>query len=756
MQTTSLSRRAACVRLLAAVLALWWIGPGRAAAQGADGQRVRPAVEARRAATGRLVVEAVASTVPVTLDGVLDDPVWRAAPVTGFVQAEPDEGRPATERTEVWVAYDGATLYIAAYLHDSRPDALIVSDIRKDFRTDTQDTFEVILDTFADRRNGYVFATNPGGGRADEQITNEGREVNPSWDAPWTVQTKRVPDGWTVEMAIPFRALRQGGETGGQWGINFSRRIRRKNEVAYWAPVPRAYALTRLSLAGDLVGIPARGGGRDLRVTPYALARTVRPEGAAAFAEGGDAGVDIKFGLTNGLTLDVTVNPDFAQAEADVQTVNLTQFSQFFPEKRDFFLENSGEFYLGDTPRNRRIASAPSGDEDLLLFFSRRMGLGPDGLPVGIDGGIRLTGQAEGFHTGALVLRTRDRDTVLGSDYAVLRLRRDILSSSDVGAIFMMRSTVDDRGDFNRVYGADANIRLPARIDWSSYAVNSETDGVSGATYAFQTSLNREANFLHVKAGLLSIGENFNDELGFMRRTGARMWSLDVGVRPRLRALRARGVREMHPHVVWNYVTDQNGTVIARRMHNGYTFFLNNGGFGELSHNPRSERLTSAFAIDPAVQPLAAGDYDWTEWRLFMGTDPSRTLALALTALAGGLWNGTQQTVNASVTLQPSYRVRATLGLSRTAADLEGPGETFVREIWTLRANYSFTTNMFVDALAQYDPSRDQVSMNVRFNLIHHPLSNLYLVYNESRTTGLDAPASGRSIIIKATQMLAF
>lgn len=719
--------------------------------QGSDPQVVAPE---RALGESRQVVHAIAART-IKVDGVLDEPAWSGAGVTGFVQAEPDEGIAATERTEVWVAYDDANLYIAAHLFDSDPDALIVSDIRRDFRTDNQDTFEVILDTFADRRNGYLFATNPAGARADQQVTNEGREVNTSWDAPWTSRARRTADGWTVEMAIPFRALRAGSARD-VWGINFSRRIRRRNEVDYWAPVPRAYTLTRLSLAGDLSGLPQRRGGRELRVTPYVLGRTVREVGGQAFDERGDAGGDLKMGLTRGLTLDLTVNPDFAQAEADEQQVNLTQFSQFFPEKRTFFLENSGLFYIGDTPRNRRYSTQPQGDEDLLLFFSRTMGLGPDNKPVGIDAGVRVTGQEGRFQIGALGLRTRDRDSILGSDYAVVRLRRNVFASSDVGAIFMMRSTVSDRGDFNRLYGADANVRLPSRIDWSSFVVQSEADGVTGPSYAYQTSLNREANFVHVKAGLLAIAENFTDEMGFLRRTGVRVWSLDTGIRPRFASLRRVGVREMHPHITWKYYTDFAGAEVARKLHSGYTFFLNDGGYVELSINPIAQRLEEPFALDAGVQPLGVGLYTWTEWMLRGQTDPSRLVSLSFTGVLGGLWNGTQRTAHASVTVTPSYRLRASLGLERTDGRLAGPGERFVSAIWTMRANYSFTTKMYVDALAQYDAGQHLLNANVRFNLIHHPLSDLFIVYNEQRFTTPGAPLPGRSVIVKFTQMLHF
>lgn len=750
------------MRPVCATLTAWvclfagWPTASRAQGSYAGGANPSP----RHSTDGRLEIAAAPATSPVIVDGVLDDPVWEGAePVGNFVQAEPDEGRPATRPTMVRIAFDAGYLYVAAYCYDD-PDRLVITEIRKDFERESQDGFAIILDTFGDRRNGYLFATNPAGARADEQITNEGRDVNTSWDAPWSVRTRRVSDGWTLEMAIPLRSLR-AREDGGTWGINFSRRLRRNNEVTYWAPIPRAYTLTRLSLAGNLWGLSTAGRGRDLRVTPYVAGQTVRETGGPAFDQRGDAGVDLKYGLTKGLTLDLTVNPDFAQSEADVQQVNLTQFSQFFPEKRDFFLENSGIFYLGDTPRNRRVSLTPNVDEDLLLFFSRRMGLSPDGRRIGIDGGVRLTGQEGGLQIGALALRTRSLDsTIPGSDYAVVRARRNVFSNSDVGAIFMMRSAVDDRSDYHQVYGVDANIRLPARVDWSSYVVNSETPGVSGQRYAWFSSLNREANFVHTKGGVLWIGNNFRDELGFLRRTGVMKWILDTGIRPRFASLRRIGIREMHPHVVWDYFTDHRLNKVAKQFHNGYTFFLNNGGYGELSVNLKAQLLTADFTLDPYVSALPPDYYSWTEYQLRFTSDESRTVSVGVTGIAGELWNGTQRTVNTSLTVKPSYRLRASLGLQRTAGYMSG-GENFVRAIWTGRANYSFTTNMFADALMQYDAERNRLNLNVRFNLIHHPLSNLYVVWNEQRFTtdsSLDfptgAPLPGRSITVKLTQML--
>ncbi|MGW8266822.1 MAG: DUF5916 domain-containing protein [Longimicrobiales bacterium] len=694
---------------------------------------------------------------PVRLDGRLDEAVWRDTPAAGgFIQAEPREGEPSSEETRVWVAFDEENLYVAAYLHDSDPSGIVVNDIRKDFDDQTQDVFSVILDTFADRRNGYVFMTNPEGARGDRQVANEGREINTSWDAIWSVETMRVEDGWTLEMAIPFRALRfdSGGE--GRWGLNFSRTIRRKNETAYWAPIPRSYNLMRLSLAGDLQGLPTGVKGRDLRVKPFGLAGTVRETGGEAFERKLEVGVDVKYGLTRGLTLDLTANPDFAQVEADEQKVNLTQFSLFFEEKREFFLENSGVFYVGDAARNNRIRLTPTPDEDLLLFFSRRIGLDDRGQAVPIKGGVRLTGQVAGLEVGGIAMRTSEIEETQGSDYTVLRLRKNVFSASDVGAIFMMRRAVGEGDDYNRVYGIDANIRFPGDLDWSSYLIRTDSPDLTSGEYAVRTSLNREGNFFHGKIGLMQLGEGFRDDLGFYKRTGIRKWFTDAGIRPRPQWFRRLAGREIHPHITWTYYENLHGRMEAKKLHSAVSLFFESGAWIEGSTNPVFERIEEPFTIDRRIDPIPPGGYHWNEWMLRGSTDPSRRVSLFATGIVGGLWSGTQRTLQATLTAKPTHKLEASLGLQRTAAELEIPPDDFVKTFWTGKASYSFTRNMFVDALVQYDPATDQYNSNVRFNFIHHPLSDLYVVWNEQRFfTGEDV-RPGRSVTLKVTQMVAF
>ncbi len=692
----------------------------------------------------------------VKLDGVLDDEVWKIAPpVSGFVQAEPKESEAATEDTEVRMAFDADSLYIAAYCHDREPAKLIVAALRKDFKEDEQDAFGIAIDTFKDRRNGYIFYTNPEGAKADQQFTNEGREVNTSWDAVWFVATRRVEGGWIAEIRIPFKALRFEPAQSAVWGINFARRIRRKNELTYWSPIPRSYAFTRMSLGGDLLGLDAGTPGRDLRIKPYISGKAIRPTGGV-YDETGDVGVDFKGALTSSLTLDVTVNPDFAQAEADEQQVNLTQFSQFFPEKRDFFLENSGVFYVGDAGRNNRVSVAPTPEEDLLPFFSRTIGLSPDGRPIPITAGGRLTGRVAGLTVGGLFAHTKATFGEPGNVWGVFRIRRNILKNSDVGAIFMTRDATGSNPGYNRVYGLDATIRFPGRIDWSIYGLTSQSPGRHGGQSAFRTSVTREGNFFHGKAGILRIDPEFNDELGYLRRVGIRKTFSDIGIRPRPAFLRRFGIRELHPHLVWDYYNDLDGTFLAKKMHNGFTFFLNNGGYLEYSANPQADTLTKPFRINPNYAPIPPGFYDWHVHQFKLSSDPSRKVSLNLDIGKGGLWNGRQTSIYPQLRFRPSYRFYVQAGLSRTKVDIDPQNTHYVQDLLTIRTNYSFNRNMFLDALIQYDSELKARSTNIRFNFIHRPLSDLYVVFNERAFDTPEAPKAGRSLVVKFTRMISF
>jgi uncharacterized protein DUF5916/cellulose/xylan binding protein with CBM9 domain len=735
-------------RSLSGVFALTLlVGPAAAAAdltfQSPDGRRTVTAVEART---------------PMTLDGALDEEVWRQAVAAAeFVQAEPHEGQPSTELTEVRIAFDRDALYIGVICHDTDPAGVIVNDIRKDFVAGEQDTFEVILDTFADRRNGFVFVTNAAGAKADTQIANEGRDVNTSWDAVWTVATRRDAGGWSAELRIPFKTLRFERGADRVWGVNFSRRIRRKNETDYWSPVPRVYNLYRAGLAGTLAGLPDASQGRNLRIKPWIAADTTRPVAGASFDAGAHAGLDLKYGVTPSLTLDVTAKPDFAQAEADEQQVNLTQFSLYFPEKREFFLENSGTFYFGDIPRESRLGnnrfSAP--EEEMLLFFSRRIGLTSSGEAIPIDAGARLTGRAGRYGVGLMTIQTDPDGSAPGDNYTVLRGRRDVLGTSDVGAIFLSRQSTNS-GDYNRVYGADANFRFHRALSINGFLAKSETPGVSDGQMSGKGSIVWNDNFLHTQYSLLSVGDNFRDDIGFVKRTGIRKHFADFGVRPRPAALRRYGIRELHPHTRYNIYTDQSNVKLTHTNHVAMSAFFENGAIIEYAWNPRFERILTPFKIRPD-QSFQPGQYGWNEYQLLVETNHSKMVSASLDLTTGGFWSGTQRSTKLGVIVRPSYHLQFDLALQRNDIDLPFPMRAFVTNLVTSRIGYAFSTRTFLDTLLQYNTDLKQLSANVRFDLIHRPLSDLFVVYNEQQLTDQVTPVNtGRGLIVKYTHMLAF
>lgn len=751
---------AACLLLAAAAAPR-----SRLAAQSATGPdgRGRAARSEDRAPGDRRTLRAARSGTLV-VDGRLNEAAWKKAPVaSGFTQSEPDEGRRATERTEVRVLTDGRTLYIGARMLDRDPGGIVVRDLNRDFDTFSQDVFEVLLDTFHDRRNGYVFVVNPAGARTDYQVTGEGRDINLSWDVPWKAAARRTSRGWTAEMAIPLTVLRFDPRRSETWGINFGRRIRRRNEVDYWSPISRSHGFYRVSREGDLVGLAIPDPGRDVRVTPYVLGKTVRSTGGPSYSRNATLGADAKIGLTNSLTLDVTAHPDFAQVEADVQQVNFTQFPQLFPEKRGFFLENSGIFYVGDRARRTGVELTTSKDEDLIPFFSRRIGLTEDGRPVPIVGGLRVTGHAGGFGLGSLWMRTEAAAGQPASDYAVARVRHNLFSNSDIGAIFMMRRAVHDARDRNLVYGTDADVRLPGDVDWSSFVLATATPGLSGSRYAYRTSFMHEGDFVHWKVGVMSLGKNFRDDLGFYTRTGDRKWIFESGLRPRFSALERIGIRELHPHTTWKYYTDLSGHIVGKWLHTGLTAFLSNGGNSQIAVNPRFEHIDQPLVLDRDVPALPAGSYGWTNWKLDFTWNPAAPVTFSAAYTWGGLWTGTQHTWEGSLTLQPGHHLRTSVGVSRTHAWIEYPlSDTtaprqaeFVKALWTAQAAYSFSTRLHLDALLQYDTEQHVVNTNIRLDLLHAPMSDLYLVYNEQRFVAPGQnPVPGRSVILKVTRML--
>lgn len=699
----------------------------------------------------------------IALDGTLDEPDWSVAPVArGFIQSEPREGQPATFDTEVRIAYDTDAVYFGVVLLDPEPAKIIVTDLRKDYAVDASDAFAVILDTFHDGRNGYEFATNPSGAKWDAQVTNEGREINANWDAIWDVRTRITETGWVAEIRIPFRTLKFANADPQTWGLNFRRKVRRLNEDSYWSQVPRIYGLERVSLAGTVDGMREVRSGKNVRIKPYLLSSgsTIGTRRTKGDFQGG---VDAKYGLTNGLVWDFTVNTDFSQVEADEQQVNLTRFSLFFPEKRDFFLENSGVFGFGQQDQiyyggvgagGVLFGGRQNGSPEMRLFFSRRIGLSDNGDAVPILAGTRLTGREGAYSIGALNIQQREDAGVPATNFTALRVRRDILANSDIGAVLLDKEQAGPH--FNRMAGVDANFRFGG-LSLNGYLAQTMSPGA--AVPASGNALVGRANAIYqdrkwlLRGRFDGIGARFNDELGFVPRRGVNNEYAYIS-RTFRSARFPSWLREVRPH--WqldSFTRQQGGSLDTRQQDWHLPFFFSNGGFSEIGANTNVEVTRAEFLLNPARGArVAPGRHEYTEYFFTFGGNGAATFTPSFRYSIGRFYSGYRRSYAAGPSVHVNERLSASLNLQIN--DISLPAVSYVSTLVATRINYNFNTRMFLNALVQYTTDTRQLSSNIRFNLIHRPLSDFFFVYNERHDRRLGI-RQDRSLIAKLTYMLA-
>ena len=454
-----------------------------------------------------------------------------------------------------------------------------------------------------------------------------------------------------------------------------------------------------------------------------------------------DFGLDLKYSLTTGLTLDGTLNTDFSQVEADVQQINLTRFSLFFPEKRDFFLENAGIFSFGDTTfRGNR----PS---ELIPFFSRRIGLSENGQPVPILGGARLTGRTGKYSLGFLNMQTLEADSEPANNFTVARVKRDILNQSELGVLFINRQS-DISGDYNRTYGLEANFRFWQDFRIVSFLAATQTPGLEKDNLAGRLWLEWRTNLWEARTGYFDIGENFNAEVGFVPRRDIRKSDSSVGWRPRPRSI--SWIREFFPNVRTQYVMDHDNRLVTRVTDFQFQTLFEDGASFQAGQTSRFERLDDSFFIRGQVEILP-GDYNFNRWFVAFSSDRSATLSGNVRYETGDLWDGTSKGARLSLTFKPHYKFSASAQLQWDKLKLQ-EGNLTTRLLNT-RIEYRFSTEMFLSALVQYNSALRQTSTNLRFNLIHRPLSDIFLVYNEARSVEQQGPLD-KSLAFKYTHML--
>ena len=698
-------------------------------------------------------------TQPPIIDGVLDEDVWMLAPsISEFVQQEPSVGSPATEKTQVKLLYDDDALYLGVRAFDSDVDGVVSSEMRRDSdRILDEDYFALILDTFKDSRSGYMFVVSPLGAKLEQQVFEEGEggrpgwpspNINRNWDGVWEAGTRITEEGWTAEIAIPMVTIRFPEVNQQIWGANFKRNIRRKNEQVYWSAIPQAYDLTRVSLAGNIVGMEDLSRGMDLRVKPFLVAGGSRKQTVAQTknASHGDVGLDLKYGVTAGLNLDVTVNTDFAQAEVDDERINLTRFPLFFPEKREFFLENAGQFNIGAVSIVGRTAD---------LFFSRRIGLTPTGDQVPILAGARLTGKIGRNNIALMDIQTDEAFGKKGDNFFVARYSRDVMGRSKIGGMVINKETIGGT-HFNRTFAADMTLVPKENLTIQGFLSKTDTPGMTGEDLGSSLHVAYLDRNWNVYGSYLDLGDNFNPEVGFVPRNGIRTSKVHFEPTPRPGRL---GIRILQPMINLTHTTDQNNRLVTRRIHYMLGMGFESGASAFLMYNASFERLDKPFAVAKDVV-IPVGDYDFGDWRFMYNTDPSRRVYATMTYSPQTFFDGTRTDVDLKLGIRLGSRLSTEGQYVQNKVDL--PAGDFKLRVGALKIDYALSPVMTLRTITQYNSLTKQWSTSARFNYIYRPGSDIYLVFDElsqdwySRDHGLGTGLESRNrrILLKFTYLL--
>ncbi len=731
---------------------------------------IAPAVVTRDE-LGNATVRAIRLATGIRLDGQLDEAVYSdVEAITDFVQQVPVEGAPATEKTEAWIMFDDTNVYVSARVWESAPESeWIANEMRRDTSQLRQnDTFTAFFDTFYDRRNGLNFYTNPLGARADQAFTNEGNP-NSDWNPVWDVRTGRFDGGWTVEMEIPFKSLRYRSGPDQLWGVQLRRAIRRKNEWVYLTRLPIAAGggngsagIFRVSAAGTLVGLEPPTASRNIEVKPYAIGDFTQTDPLVAGTGNGDFGLDVKVGITQNLTADFTYNTDFAQVEVDEQQVNLTRFSLFFPEKREFFLEGRGIFDFARGGIGAGFGGGGGffgGGNAPTLFHSRRIGL-EGGAVIPILGGGRVTGKIGPFDVGALNIQT-DGELVSSAEstnFTVVRVKRDILRRSAIGGIVTNRS-VSLLGDgASQAFGVDGTFAFYDNIQMLAYYARTETPGVAGENSSYQAKFDYTADRYGLAVDHLLVGDNFIPEIGFLRRDNFRRTYVQGRFSPRPRTIDA--IRQFRFEGSVDYILLANSNQLETRQ-NQFRFqteFESSDQVG-LTVNDNYELLLAPFTPGPGVT-IPVGGHNFNDVEASYSLGGQRRVNGTASVLRGAYFNGNITTVGfrqGRIAVLPQMSIEPSVSVNW----IDTPQGSFRTDLVVARINYAFNPRMFLSGLVQYNSGFDTVSTNFRLRWEYSPGSELFVVYTEDRDSTPLRPdrlteLRNRGFVIKFNRLFRF
>jgi hypothetical protein len=726
-----------------------------------------------RDADGKRFITAVRTEAPLKVDGLLNDPGWQNARFQGqFTQREPDEGAPASEKTEVGFLYNEKYLYIGVKCYDSEPNKIIAREMRRDAFVDDDDYFEMVLDTYHDHRSAYYFITNPHGVKREALMANEGRDYNPAWDGVWWNKAKITEEGWFVEIAIPWKTLRFEEEGSPIWGFNCARMIRRKNEHVYWQLIPREYGrgagIFRLSEAGSLHGIDEAEMGGNLELRPYFLGGMENDANTDFSTDRlSDIGLDAKVALTANLALDLTLNTDFAQVEADQEQVNLTRFSLYYPEKRDFFLEGAEIFAFGGS-RGFRWHMGGGGGSEMELYYSRRIGL-VDGHEARILGGAKMVGKVGKYQVGVMNIFTDDvtyqeediTTTVNATNFTVVRLRRDILQRATIGMMFLNKEELRSQR-YNRSLGLDGNIPLSLNFTMSGYlaatfgpeeTVDGQTVDMNKKNLAGKLSLDYNSDLWRASLSHLDIGARFNPEVGFIRRTDFRLTNASIEYAPRPK--QSSIIRQFGYQLEGSYRSDHDNRMLDNEVQASFSIEFQNSSRFSVNIQRESEYIDYDWEVREGFL-IPEGTYSGFMYSMNAMSDRSRAIAGGININYGSYYSGNQLNFGLNSTITRIQRLRMELDYRYNYISL--PDGSFRTNTLGLRMIYFFSTDLYLKAYLQwnddkyYNAGRERVVSDILLRWIYKPACNLYVVYNDTRLVG---PGSdeivNRTLMVKLT-----
>lgn len=688
---------------------------------------------------------------PVIDGEVINDRVWNSIfPITSMTQITPNFGEPSSEKTEIRLAYTNKTFYISVIGFDNEPSKIVVSDSRRDADLNDEDSFLFILDTYNDLQNGFLFGTNADGMQYDAQIDNEGvgsfnqnaRQkggtlggTNVNWDASWEVKTSRGDFGWSAEFAIPLKSLRFLPGENKTWGLNFQRNISKNSEISFWASLPLGFDIKRVSIAGKLNGLDLKNP-KNLKIIPYSISKASyqKFESDKDVSLDLDSGVDIKYSLTPGLTLDLTYNTDFAQVEVDEQQVNLDRFNLFFPEKRAFFLENAGQFSVGSP-----------GEVD--LFFSRRIGIGGEGQLVPIKGGGRISGKIGQTNVGLLNMVTDEvsDQNIFENNFSVARVNHDFNNSrSSLGMIYVGKNEIGNSNNtYNKVYALDGKLALGKKADITGFFSKSDSPNINSSDHSFKLTANYNWNGWRINAGYTEVGEGFNPEVGFLMRSAFKKPEFLVFKQIRLKDFGS--LLEIRPHVAHRSYFDFQDRLVTSWTHIDNHWVWPSGFEIHTGINITSEGVFESFKISDVEIPT--GEYYHQEFQLYIQSNRNTALNYTNRTVIGGYYGGDRLLFSNNINYRIGNKFNSTLNLDYTKLSLENGDINAV--ITGLKLSYSFTPKMYLQSLIQYNNVTNITSVNTRFGMLQTANSGLFVVINFIRDSDWFDYLNTQSISVK-------